>query len=182
MWDYDHIDETRERLLSRRVIDLCGEVDENMAMYVRDSLMMLVANDNPDITVVITSNGGEVSVALAIYDMLVNYPGKVTGEIKSFCRSAATLIFQACGRRVISPNSKIKIHNILVSGLSLSVMRNPKKIAIVIAGLEADQRTINKIYSLRTGQSLKKVEKESNRDIEMTAQEALEFGLVDEII
>lgn len=182
MWDYSHIDETRQRLLSKCILDLCGEIDEEMAMYVRDSLMVLAANDNPDITVVLTSNGGDVTVGLAIYDMLVRYPGNITGEVKSFCRSMATVVLQACGHRIASANSQIKIHNVLVSGLSLSVLRNPKKIAALIEDVEDDQRTINKIYSLRTGQNFKTVTRESDKDIGMTAQEALEFGLIDEIV
>lgn len=182
MWDYSNIDATRRELLVRRVLDLCGEIDEDMAKYVRDSLIMLAANDNPDITVLITSNGGDVTVGLAIYDMLVRYPGKITGEVKSFCRSMATVVLQACSHRVATANSQIKIHNVLVNSLSLSVLRNPKKIASLIEDVEADQRTINKIYSLRTGKSFKTVTKESDKDIGMTAEEALEFGLIDEIV
>ena len=76
MWLYEHIDETRKQLLSKNIIDLSGKVDEDMAMYVRDALMILTANNNPAIKVIITSGGGNVTVSLAIYDMLKNYPGK----------------------------------------------------------------------------------------------------------
>ncbi|PJE58545.1 MAG: hypothetical protein COU81_00180 [Candidatus Portnoybacteria bacterium CG10_big_fil_rev_8_21_14_0_10_36_7] len=182
MWKYEHIDETRQQLLSKGIIDLSGDIDEDMAMYIRESLMILATKGNPDIKIIITSNGGNVGVGLAIYDMLRIYPGRVTGEAKSFCRSMATVILQACDHRMASANSKIKIHNVLVKDLSLSVLRNPQKITKLIASLEADQKIINNIYSLRTGRSLKKITRESDKDIIMTAQEALEFGLIDEII
>ncbi|MDO8669532.1 MAG: ATP-dependent Clp protease proteolytic subunit [Candidatus Buchananbacteria bacterium] len=182
MWKYDHIDETRQRLLSKGIIDLGGEVDEDMAMYVRDSLMILATNDNPEITIVFTSNGGSVVAGLAIYDMLKNYPGRKIGRVSSFCRSIAAIVLQACDWRIASPNSEIKIHNVAVQSLGLDVLRHPKKIDECIKDMERDQGIINQIYSFRTGQSLRAITRESNRDELMTAQEALEFGLIDEII
>jgi len=188
MWLYEHIDETRKQLLSKNIIDLSGKVDEDMAMYVRDALMMLTANNNPAIKVIITSGGGNVTVSLAIYDMLKNYPGKKTGLVISFCRSMAVVILQACDERLALPHSLVGVHSILVDieKLPSSITFTPKKILEFVEKVVKDARSaqgiIENIYRRRTGQTLKAIRQVSNKDYDMTAQEALTFGLIDAII
>ena len=188
MWKYDHIDETRQRLLLKGIIDLGGEVDEAMAMYVRDALMILATNDNPDIKVIIISDGGDVRVGLAIYDMLKSYHGKIIGIISGFCRSFAMVVLQACGERLSLPHSRMNIHDILVDieKLKSEVILDPVQLnqycESLVHNVRQDQQAIDEIYSLRSGQPLEVIRQLSGKNRNLTAQEALEFGLIDKIV
>lgn len=188
MWKYDHIDETRQRILSRGIIDLGGDIDEDMGMYVRDSLMILAANENPDIKVIITSDGGNVKVGLAIYDMLKCYPGKITGIISGFCRSFASVVLQSCEVRLALPHAKMKIHDVLISieNLRSAVILNRGQLDQFMESLaqdvKQDQRAINDIFSLRSGQTLQTIRQLSREERELTAKEALKLRLIDGIV
>ena len=98
-------------LLSRGIIDLRGTVTEDTFEYVRDCMTALVANDSPEITVWITSDGGSIDAGLNIYDMLRNYPGYVTGLVIGKARSIALVILQACDERQAHTNSTVFLHN-----------------------------------------------------------------------
>ncbi|OGY48969.1 MAG: hypothetical protein A3B89_02990 [Candidatus Buchananbacteria bacterium RIFCSPHIGHO2_02_FULL_40_13] len=188
MWAYDHIDETRQRLLSKGIMDLGGEINEKMAMYVRDALMILATNDYPAIKVIITSDGGNVTIGLAIYDMLKSYPGKITGVACGFCRSFAMVVLQACDHRLALPHIKIKIHNVLVdieklkSEVVLNRGRLDRFMASLAQDVRRDQEYINKIYSRRSGQPPKTIRQLSKSDRELTAKEALKLRLIDRIV
>lgn len=182
MWKYDHIDETRQRLLEKSIIDLSGEVDEDMIMYLRDAMLILATNNNPDIEIVITSNGGHASIGLNMYDLIRNYSGRTVGKVEGFCKSMATVVLQACDHRVCLCNSYIKIHNVNGEIVSLDVFRDPKRLAKLVVRLEKKQSIIDNIYRSRNGRSLKAIARLSKKDIDLTAEEALEFGLIDEII
>ncbi len=188
MWKYEHIDETRQRLLSKGIIDLGGDIDEAMVMYVRDSLMILATNDNPDIKVRITCDGGNVRVGLAIYDMLKGYPGHCTGIVFGFCRSFAVVVLQACNCRLALTHSTMKIHDVLVDieKMKSEVILNRHKLDRFMESLaqdvKRDQKAINRIYSSRSGQSLKAIRQLSKEDHELTAKEALKLRLIDGII
>ena len=182
MWRYVHIDETRQGLLENGIIDLSGDVDEDMAMYVREALIILATKGNPDIKIIITSNGGNVKIGFNIYDMIRNYPGRITGEVNAFCRSIAMVILQACRRRTAMSNASLKIHNVKQEDVSLNDLRNKKKLAALIASLEWDQNRINSLYSQHSGQSLRSINRLSNADRDMKVEEALALGLIDEII
>lgn len=182
MWHYDHLDETKESLLSQGIIDLGGEIDDNMAMYVREALMVLTARNSPEIKIIITSDGGHIKAGLAIYDMLKRYNGRKVGLVNCFCRSVATVILQACTWRQASSHADIKIHNVAVSWADLGDLRRPKKLAALIKALEKDQSSLNLIYSQRTGKNLIAVNRQSDNGQSMTAQEALSFGLIDEVL
>lgn len=182
MWKYSHIDETRQKLLSKGIIDLGGEMDENMAMYIRDAMRILATNDNPDIEIIITSNGGNITIGLDIYDMIRTYPGKTTGRVESFCRSIATIVLQACDHRLASRHSEIKIHNVTVYKIKYDLITDPNKLDKFITELRSDQKKINEIYIKRTRRTANKIASQSKKDENMTAQEALKFRLIDEII
>lgn len=188
MWKYDHIDETRQRLLSKGVLDLGGEVDEAMAMYVRDALMILVANGSPNIRVGITSDGGDVKVGLAIYDFLNCYPGRITGIVGGFCRSFAMVVLQACELRLSLPHARMKIHDVLVdiekikSEVILDRSLFDKFYDDLVIEVKQNQLDINQIYSLRSKRSIDFIRQLSEEDREISAQEALEFGLIDRIV
>lgn len=98
-------------LLSRGIVDLRGNVTGDTFEYVRDCLTSLTAKDCPDITVWITSDGGSIDAGLNIYDMLRNYPGRVTGLVIGSARSIALVILQACNERQAYINSTVFLHD-----------------------------------------------------------------------
>lgn len=188
MWKYDRMDEIRHKLLAKGIVDLAGEVDESMALYVREAIMILTANDQPDITIMITSNGGNVAVGLCIYDMLQNYSGEKTGIVNGFCRSMTTVILQACDHRQAMTHARIKIHDVVVDveKLKTSIILDKKILhdftTKMVDGVKYDLKVINGIYSRRSGQPLKAVSRLSKENRDLTAKEALAFGLIDQII
>lgn len=98
-------------LLSHGIIDLRGIVTEDTFDYARDCFAALVANDSPNITVWITSDGGSIEYGLGIYDILRNYEGWVTGLVIGRARSVALVILQACDDRQAYSNATVFLHN-----------------------------------------------------------------------
>ncbi|MFA6466938.1 MAG: ATP-dependent Clp protease proteolytic subunit [Patescibacteria group bacterium] len=106
-----HLNQEELALLSRGIVDLHGNVTGDTFEYVRDCLTSLAAKDYPDITVWITSDGGNIDAGLNIYDILRNYPGRVTGLVIGSARSIALVILQACNERQAHTNSTVFLHD-----------------------------------------------------------------------
>ncbi|NCN07901.1 hypothetical protein GW933_04455 [Candidatus Falkowbacteria bacterium] len=188
MWKYDSIDPIRESLLFRHILDLSGPVDEEMAKYVHEAMIILQTEGNPDIRIMITSNGGNVDVGLCIYDLIKNYPGHVTGTVTTFCRSVAMAILQACDYRLAYFHAHLKIHDVLVdvNKLEASNVLNPRAFAKfmeqLVQGVKKDSQRINNIYVKCSGQSKKSISQISKAGQDLSAEEALAYGLIDEIV
>jgi ATP-dependent Clp protease protease subunit len=142
----------------------------------------LEAAGSPEVIVTITSDGGNMLAGLDIYDMLRLYPGKTIGIVEGFARSAAPVILQACKVRQCSRHARILIHHLLQNELSLDTMRSPKKMEAVLARAEAEQLKLYHLLALHTGRSMPSIRKLCFQEYDMAADEALEFGLIDEII
>src|SRR5258706_13842770 len=112
MWGHNKLNELHRQLLDKNIIEIAGEVDADMIMYVREAMLRLIAKGNPDITVLINSNGGSVTCGLDIYDVLKYYTGKKTGIVQRFAKSMAAVILQACERRQTMRHSIIHIHHV----------------------------------------------------------------------
>lgn len=183
MWGSDKISEDHKKLLDKHIIDLgCDDIDGSVALYVRQSLLMLVIRGAPDIQVIITSDGGRVNCGLDIYDMIRLYPGKVTGRVIGYAKSIAAVILQACDVRECARHSHLLIHNMSRDRISLDSMRNAKKREEIAQEMEQTQRRMNKILSERTGQPISVIRKACKLGEEWTATQALHFGLIDKIV
>jgi ATP-dependent Clp protease protease subunit len=169
-------------LLKKNVIDIVGNIDFKTAAHVRECLSILVGRGSPDITLVITSSGGDVDIGLNIYDMLRLYPGKKTGKVIGFAKSMAVIILQVCDIRKCAMHASILIHHISRSNVSLNVLTNPDRLQKTRDELTKKQGYCNNILSEKTKQSVKKLKQACEEEKDMTAEEAKEFGLVDEII
>lgn len=169
-------------LLDQNVIDIVGKVNEETAFYVREALQRLTVRGSPPIKVVISSEGGNYGVGLAIYDMLRFYEGAKTGIVNGFCNSTASIILQACETRQCMRHATILIHNILEPEMSLSVLRDPKKLRETIEDMEKGQARGDAILIARTKRTAEEVAAANNEEKRMCAEEALAFGLIDEII
>ena len=180
MRQYDTMSEVQKALLEPgRVIDLVGEVDGQMMRYVREACTRLIAKGSPDIRVIITSCGGEVLAGLDICDMLATYPGKKTGIVVSEASSMGAIILQICTVRQATQHASLLIHHV---SRMLSLGLTPDELQVEIKKGNALQERLDHILTTRTGRSRDEIQAECKKNRNMTAEEALAFGLIDEIL
>ena len=167
------------RLLEDRIIFLTGEINDAVANTVVAQLIYLEGKDaGKDISLYINSPGGSVSAGMAIYDTM-NY---IKCDVTTICIGMAAsmgaflLSSGAKGKRYSLPNSKIMIHQPLGGAQGQA-----SDIAIVAEEILKTKKKLNTILAENTGQSLDKVEIDTDRDYYMTADEALSYGIVDRI-
>ena len=168
------------RLLKDRIIFLGTQIDDFTANIVIAQLLFLEATDpDKDIYIYINSPGGSVSSTIAIYDTIQYIRSDVSTICIGMAASGAALILAsgAKGKRFALPNSRIMLHQPL-GGAQGQVT----DIEIQTRELKRIKDSLNRILTHHTGQKLEKVEKDTERDFYMTAQESKEYGLVDEVI
>ncbi|KRK10546.1 ATP-dependent Clp protease proteolytic subunit [Ligilactobacillus pobuzihii E100301 = KCTC 13174] len=168
------------RLLKDRIIMVSGEVTDDMANAVIAQLLFLDAQDSEkDIYMYINSPGGSVSAGLAIYDTMNFVNSDVQTIVLGMAASMASILSTAGadGKRFALPNSEILIHQPLGGAQGQST-----EIQIAAEHILKTRNLINKILSERTGQDLEKINKDTERDNFMTAQEAVDYGLIDGIM
>jgi len=168
------------RLLKDRIIFLGTQIDDATANTIIAQLLFLEATDpDKDVYIYINSPGGSVSSTIAIYDTIQYIKSDVSTICIGMAASGAALILAsgAKGKRFALPNSRIMVHQPL-GGAQGQVT----DIEIQTRELKRIKDTINKILTQHTGQKFEKVEKDTERDFYMTAQESKEYGLVDEVI
>lgn len=168
------------RLLKERIIFISGEINNVTADLVVAQLLFLESEDpNKDIQIYINSPGGSVSAGFAIFDTM-NY---IKPDVSTICIGMAAsmgaflLAAGKKGKRFALPNSEIMIHQPLggAQGQASDIMIHAEKI------IEIRQR-INKILAEETGQPLEKIEHDTDRDHFLSADEAKEYGLIDNVI
>ncbi|WP_311561691.1 ATP-dependent Clp endopeptidase proteolytic subunit ClpP [Peptoniphilus duerdenii] len=168
------------RLLKERIIFISGEINNVTADLVVAQLLFLESEDpNKDIQIYINSPGGSVSAGFAIFDTM-NY---IKPDVSTICIGMAAsmgaflLAAGKKGKRFALPNSEIMIHQPLggAQGQASDIMIHAEKI------IEIRQR-INKILAEETGQPLEKIERDTDRDYFLSADEAKEYGLIDNVI
>lgn len=168
------------RLLKDRIIWLSGEVNDIMASIINAQLMFLEAEDpDKDISMYINSPGGSVTAGMTIHDTMNFIKCDVSTICLGMAASMGAFLLSAGkkDKRFILPNAEVMIHQPLggASGQASDIQIQAKHIL----------RTKNKLNSLLseyTGQSLKTIEKDTDRDNYMLAEEALAYGIVDKII
>lgn len=168
------------RLLKDRIIFLGFPIDDVVANTVIAQLLFLESQDDTkEIRLYINSPGGSVSSALAIYDTVQYLKSDVSTICIGLAASAAAILLSSGtkGKRFALPNADILIHQVMggASGQAVDVAIASKHI------LQIKDR-INKILSKHTGQKIEKIEKDTDRDFFMTAEEAKTYGIVDKII
>ncbi len=168
------------RLLKERIIFLSEQVDDHMANVIIAQLLFLEAEDNEkDIYLYINSPGGVVTAGMAIYDTM-QY---IKADVSTICLGQAAsmgallLCAGAAGKRYALPNARIMIHQPLggAQGQATDIEIQSKEILRI-------KKLLNEIMAGHTGQSIKKVEEDTDRDFFMGAEEAVKYGLIDEII
>ena len=171
--------DNNETLLKTRSILISGEIDKKMAEKVVSQLLLLEAENDDPIKVFIDSPGGDVDSAYAIFDMIRFVKPKVIMVAMGLAASAGALILLAGDKenRFGFPNSHYLIHQPLsgVRGVATEIEIHAKEI-------EKTRQKINALIAQETGKSLQQVEKDTDRDYWMSAEEALEYGLISKII
>lgn len=167
------------RLLEDRIIFLTGEINDATANTVVAQLIYLEGkNPDKDICLYINSPGGSVSAGLAIYDTIKYIKCDVVTICIGLAASMGAFLLSSGtkGKRYALPNSEIMIHQPLGGAQGQA-----SDIEIQARHIQSIKEKINTILSEATGQDLKKVQKDTDRDYYMTAEQAKEYGLIDDI-
>lgn len=168
------------RLLKDRIIFLGSAIDDTVANAIIAQLLFLESQDQErDIKLYINSPGGSVTAGLAIYDTMQYIKPNVSTICVGMAASMGAVLLTAGekGKRFVLPNSEVMIHQVLggVQGQATDIKIHADRILSV-------KDSLNKIISKHSGQALKKVTDDTERDNFMTAKNALAYGLVDKII
>ena len=168
------------RLLRERIIFLGTPVDDMVANLIVAQLLLLDSeNPEKDIMLYINSPGGSVTAGLAIYDTMQH----IRADVQTIClgQAASMGAFLLCsgakGKRMALPHSRVLIRQPLggAQGQATDIEIQAQEILRI-------KKTLNEIMASNTGQSIKKIEKDTDRDYIMTPQEALEYGMIDKVI
>jgi ATP-dependent Clp protease protease subunit len=168
------------RLLRERIIFLGGPIDDHMANLIIAQLIFLEHEDaKQDIKLYINSPGGSVTAAMAIFDTMNHVKPDVSTVCVGIAASAAAVLLSsgAKGKRFCLPNSEVMIHQVMGGAEGQA-----SDIEIVAKHILKTKEKLNKILAKNTGKSEAQIEKDSDRDYYMSAEEAKKYGLVDEII
>jgi len=182
MWSHNKLDEIHRGLLEQNIIEIGGEIDGDMTLYVREAVLRLTAKGSPAIKIMITSGGGSVSCGLDMYDVLAYYSGEKTGVVQGFAKSMAAILLQVCQKRKSMRHSSLLIHHVSTTQVSLDSMRNKTTMVKIKKNAESDQARLYKILSDRTKHTVSEIRQACAKNQSMNAEEALAFGLIDEII
>ena len=168
------------RLLKERVIFLSGEVEDHMANLIVAQLLFLESEDpKKDINIYINSPGGSVTAGMAIYDtMQFIKPDVRTLGIGQACSMGAFLLAGGtAGKRAALPNARVMIHQPLggFRGQASDIQIHAQEILKI-------KQTLNERLAFHTGQSIERIEKDTDRDNFMSAEEAKAYGLVDDVL
>jgi len=168
------------RLLRERIIFLGTQIDDMVANLVVAQLLLLDSeNPEKDIMLYINSPGGSVTAGFAIYDTMQH----IRADVSTICLGQAAsmgaflLSSGTKGKRLALPHSRVLIHQPLGGAQGQAT-----DIEIQAAEIIRIKKSLNEILAANTGQSLKKIEKDTDRDYIMTPQEALEYGMIDKVI
>ncbi|WP_145517860.1 ATP-dependent Clp endopeptidase proteolytic subunit ClpP [Staphylococcus warneri] len=168
------------RLLKDRIIMLGSQIDDNVANSIVSQLLFLQAQDSEkDIYLYINSPGGSVTAGFAIYDTIQH----IKPDVQTICIGMAAsmgsflLAAGAKGKRYALPNAEVMIHQPLGGAQGQAT-----EIEIAANHILKTREKLNRIFSERTGQSIEKIQQDTDRDNFLTAEEAKAYGLVDEVM
>ena len=167
------------RLLKDRIIILSGEINDECSDIVISELLYLDSINHNDISIYINSPGGSVTSGMAIYDTMNFIKSDVSTICVGMAASMAAFLLSSGekGKRYILPNSEVMIHQPLGGAEGQAT-----EIKIAAERILKLKDKMNRMLSKNTGQNLKKVSKDTERDYFLNAEEALDYGIVDEIL
>ncbi len=170
------------RLLRERIIMVNGQVEDTMANLVVAQLLFLAAeNSEREINVYINSPGGQVTAGLAIYDTMRSLPCPVATTCVGFAASFGGILLMAGdkGLRRALPHARIHIHQPLIPG---GIGGQATDIDIQAREILHTRDVLNEIIQHHTGQSLESIKRDTDRDFFMSPEEAITYGIIDEVL
>jgi ATP-dependent Clp protease protease subunit len=168
------------RLLRERIIFLGGPIDDNVANIVIAQLLFLESEDSKkDISLYINSPGGSVSAAMAIFDTMNHIKPDIRTVCVGVAASAAAVLLSsgAKGKRFALPNAEVMIHQVMGGAEGQA-----SDVEIAARHILKTKDKLNKILAKNTGKSPEQIEKDSDRDNYMSADEAKKYGLIDTVM
>ncbi len=167
-----------EKFLEMGIVPIFDEITTTTLEKVQQCFIHFFLRKMTNITVLISSNGGNTDVALEIFDILKLYPGLKTGIVIGKARSAASIILQACDRRLATPNSLILIHN-GTKTFQNDCLYDNKMLAVFIERTKKFKDRELKILTDRTKKPEQEIMDMNMEEKSLLPEEALEFGLID---
>lgn len=166
---------------TNRRLFLFGEIDQNLVFSFTMQMLSLMEDEQSEISIYINSPGGEVNAGLAIYDLIQSCKAPINMYCIGMAASMGALIFAGGqkGRRFILPHSKVMIHEPLILngvGGSASSVKNTAD------SILQTRELLNGILADHSGKTLEEINKATDHDNFMTAEEAMKFGLCDEVV
>lgn len=171
-----------ERMIKARTVILSGPVDDKLAARVIHELLLLEADDaEKPITLYLNSPGGSVTSGFAIYDMMRFIAPRVRVVCSGLTASIGTVILLGAAKedRLALPNTRLLIHQPLIAG---NVYGPASDLEITANEILKTRGKINQLLAAQTGQPLERIEADTQRDYWLTAQEALDYGLISRIV
>jgi ATP-dependent Clp protease protease subunit len=172
--------EIEEQLLKRREIFLWGEVNDESAEAIVKKILYFDGNSNEDIIMYINSPGGVISAGLAIYDAMQYAKASISTICMGQAASMAAVLLCAGkkGKRLVWEHSRVLIHQPLISG---NMFGPASDIQIQAEEMLRIRDSLNGILAKHTGQSIKKIAEDTDRDFFMSADEAKKYGIIDKV-
>jgi ATP-dependent Clp protease protease subunit len=170
------------RLLRERIIMVNGQIEDTMANLVVAQLLFLASEDSQrEVNVYINSPGGQVTAGLAIYDTMRSLPCPIATTCVGFAASFGSMLLMAGdkGLRRSLPHARIHIHQPLIQG---GIGGQATDIDIHAREILHTRDVLNEIIQHHTGQSLERIRRDTERDFFMSPTEAIEYGIIDEIL
>ena len=177
--DGERVYDIYSRLLKDRIIILSGEIDDSLSNSIVAQLLYLDSVNHNPINLYINSPGGSITSGMAIYDTMNYIKSKVSTICIGMAASMAAFLLSSGerGMRFCLPNSEVMIHQPLGGAKGQAT-----EIQIAAERILKLKSKLNKILSFNTGQSLEKIQNDTERDYFLSANEALEYGIIDKVI
>ena len=170
------------RLLRERIIMVNGQIEETMANLIVAQLLFLASESQErEVNLYISSPGGVIAAGLAIYDTMRYLSCPIATTCIGYAASFGTILLLAGdkGRRRALPNARIHLHQPLIHG---GIAGQATDIDIHAKELLHTRDVINSIIQHHTGQSLERIKRDTDRDFFLSAEEAIEYGIIDEVL
>lgn len=172
----------QRKFLEQRKVFLWGAVDDDTAEDLVEKFLFLEASDpGKPITFYLNSPGGSITAGMAIFDTMKLIKSPITVVVTGMAASMGSILLSAApkGRRFIYPHARVLIHQPLITGRMVAPAVD---INIQAKEMERLREELNKILADASGQPLEKIIRDTDRDFYMTAKEAIEYGLADEVV
>ena len=172
----------QSKFLQERKIFLWGEVSDRSARDLTEKLLFLEADDpGKEITFYINSPGGSITAGMAIYDTMQLVSSPIAVVVTGMAASMGSILLCGAtkGRRLLYPHSRVLIHQPLITGRMVAAAVD---INIQAQEMEKLREELNGILADTSGQPLEKIQQDTDRDFSLNAEEAIDYGLADEIV